>query len=537
MFDPYHKWLGIPRDQRPPTYYQLLGIVPSEGDPEVIEEMAIRQTSHVRGYQTGPHAAECTRLLNEIAQARRTLLDPARRKKYDAGLRATPAAPQRAEAPALAAVGAPAFPDSAWAEPAEPAGATMVGFPPDPFAAPDLGDLSSRPRRRRRKRSWHGALALGATVLAVAAGWVVLWRARAELTGAETPGTEPAARVSDVRGARTEGPLFEQYSGAIHAVAFAPDGRTVAFGGAAARPAPGGAGPASYPVCLANATTGKELRRLAGHQAPVRAVAFSGDGRRLLSAAGRYDRDALGAAAIDCTVRLWDVTTGKELWCFKRHEGPVYGVAFLPGDRHAASCGEDGTVRLWELRTGRQLDCLKGPDVGLRGVAVSPDGRRALTGGADGVVRLWDLWGGGELRHFEHGAGAVAAVAFSPDGRLALAGSGRVEAAGVKGSAGEPSLRLWDVESGGEVVQFAGCTQPVLSVAFAPDGRRAVSAGRDKAVRLWDLATGREVCRLDGRDSAIERVAFSPDGRRLFSGSTNGVVRLWDLPPGQTARP
>jgi hypothetical protein len=86
MFDPYHKWLGIPEGQRPPTHYQLLGVDPDEDDPEVIEEMAVRQAAHVRTYQTGPHAAECTRLLNEIARARRVLLDPALRREHDAGL-------------------------------------------------------------------------------------------------------------------------------------------------------------------------------------------------------------------------------------------------------------------------------------------------------------------------------------------------------------------------------------------------------------------------------------------------------------------
>jgi hypothetical protein len=86
MFDPYHKWLGIPRDRRPPTYYQLLGIPLGEADVEVIKEGALRQTSHVRMYQTGPHGPECTRLLNEIAEARATLLNPAARREYDARL-------------------------------------------------------------------------------------------------------------------------------------------------------------------------------------------------------------------------------------------------------------------------------------------------------------------------------------------------------------------------------------------------------------------------------------------------------------------
>jgi hypothetical protein len=87
VFDPYHRWLAIPRGQRPPTWYQLLGVDPDETDPEVIAEAALRQTNHVRSYQTGPHAEECTALLNEIAQARATLTHSERRKEYDAGLK------------------------------------------------------------------------------------------------------------------------------------------------------------------------------------------------------------------------------------------------------------------------------------------------------------------------------------------------------------------------------------------------------------------------------------------------------------------
>jgi hypothetical protein len=100
VFDPYHKWLGIPPGQRPPTYYQLLGISPTERDAEVIEEAAIRQTAHVRTYQIGPHSADCTRILNEIAQASETLLNPARRREYDgqdAEQEVVTAAPVRAQ--------------------------------------------------------------------------------------------------------------------------------------------------------------------------------------------------------------------------------------------------------------------------------------------------------------------------------------------------------------------------------------------------------------------------------------------------------
>lgn len=86
MFDPYHKWLGIPPDQRPPTYYQLLGIAPGEPDIDVIDGAAVRQMQYVRHFQSGEHAELCARLLTELSQARNTLTDPEKRQAYDANL-------------------------------------------------------------------------------------------------------------------------------------------------------------------------------------------------------------------------------------------------------------------------------------------------------------------------------------------------------------------------------------------------------------------------------------------------------------------
>src|SRR5262249_3537549 len=86
LFDPYRKWLDLASDQCPPTHYQLLGIAADEAVVEVIKEAALRQTARVRVFQTGPYAELCTRLLNEIAQARAVLLNPKSRQEYDARL-------------------------------------------------------------------------------------------------------------------------------------------------------------------------------------------------------------------------------------------------------------------------------------------------------------------------------------------------------------------------------------------------------------------------------------------------------------------
>ncbi len=86
-FDPYHKWLGIPKDQRPPTLYQLLGISPNETDIEVIASAAARQQTFVTQFQGGPNHDAAATILLELEKAKTTLLNGAKRRKYDQKLR------------------------------------------------------------------------------------------------------------------------------------------------------------------------------------------------------------------------------------------------------------------------------------------------------------------------------------------------------------------------------------------------------------------------------------------------------------------
>ena len=86
-FDPYRKWLGIPKSEQPPHYYRLLGIEPFESDLDVIEAAVDRQMSFIRQYQSSANAVEAAKILNELASARVCLLKPATKQAYDEQLR------------------------------------------------------------------------------------------------------------------------------------------------------------------------------------------------------------------------------------------------------------------------------------------------------------------------------------------------------------------------------------------------------------------------------------------------------------------
>lgn len=118
----------------------------------------------------------------------------------------------------------------------------------------------------------------------------------------------------------------------------------------------------------------------------------------------------------------------------------------------------------------------------------------------------------------------VLAVAFAPDGRHALSGSM------------DNTVRLLDLGTGKVVRTFSGHDGNVHAVAFSPDGRRILSGSFDHTVRLWDAASGRPVHILDAHLDAVHDIAFGPDGKRALSGSSDNTVIHWDLKRGELIR-
>jgi hypothetical protein len=154
MFDPYHKWLGIPPDEQPANHYRLLGLRIFETDLDVIESAADRQMAHVQTHKTGPHSAMSQKLLNELAAARLCLLDAARKSAYDQTLRpAAPAASTPQVIPAALAV--------------QPDSPPQVAIVPSASPAPTV-------RRRRTNRPLIQMLSIAATVVLLVAAVYLL---------------------------------------------------------------------------------------------------------------------------------------------------------------------------------------------------------------------------------------------------------------------------------------------------------------------------------------------------------------------------
>ena len=109
---------------------------------------------------------------------------------------------------------------------------------------------------------------------------------------------------------------------------------------------------------------------------------------------------------------------------------------------------------------------------------------------------------------------------LSPDGkRLATASS-------------DKTAKVWDLDSGAEVMTLSGHSDEVFAAVFSPDGTRLATSAADRSVKFWDARTGEELLTFKGQSDRYVNVAFSPDGTRLVSARANRVT-IWNAPAGR----
>jgi WD40 repeat protein len=251
------------------------------------------------------------------------------------------------------------------------------------------------------------------------------------------------------------------------------------------------------------------------------------DGRTLLS----LNQPSSG---VQDTVHVWDIAQKKEVRTLLL---PVRRVESSATRRNALSPnGSLGAInlptemRVFDLSTGRELCKLAKGGKEIRDV-VFAGGDRLVTADAKQIIDVWEARTGKLVRRFAHG-GPAEVLAASSDGRWLATLEHHTYA--IDRQLDKDVIHVWNLKTGTKKQDLTARPKRwFMRMRFAPDGKRLVasSAGGGYEVTVWDVETGERVCEIDNLGSL--GFAFSPAGERLAIVHGRGKIDLWDIKTGQ----
>ncbi len=293
---------------------------------------------------------------------------------------------------------------------------------------------------------------------------------------------------------------------------------------------------------------GDIIQEFVGHDKPVISVEFTNDGKSILT------------SSKDGTTRLWHLKNGVSGNYFPLDK-PVR-IVFNSSKNNMILTGFDnGDATLWGSQNQKIRDF---PGYSEKfeksSVALSPDGSHVITVGKDLKTRLWTIDKNKIIDStIFAGAGHIKAFAFSPNGKyiVSTTRSGEVFLKNLKGEilsqiklpnsvnavafspldnekivavATKYEIVLLNMEATQAKIikEYKGHSNYVVSVAFAPDGKKMVTGSHDRKANLWNL-NDTESIPLIGLSERLNSVNFSPDGNFIITGSDDKTAIIWDL--------
>ena len=298
----------------------------------------------------------------------------------------------------------------------------------------------------------------------------------------------------------------------ICALAFSPDGKTLAQGG-------------YQEVLLWDLANGKLAKRIGAGQVTgfVRRLAFHKDGRLLAVAEGTPH----GPGA----VRGYDVESGQQTLNFPEPKDVVYALAFSPDGKLLAAGGADALVHVWSIEEKKLVTTIKEHGDWVLGLAFSADGKFLATASADRSARVFEVEGWKPAIRMPE-TDTVNGAAFSPDGQLLASAVGGPAERAIRIRRKDNAQQARLIDTGRalplDIIWAPPVTKPAPKGAPPPpQGGGIYVAGSDKTVKVFSGANGNLVATLSGHGDWVYAVALSADGTKLASGSGDGTVKLW----------
>lgn len=338
-----------------------------------------------------------------------------------------------------------------------------------------------------------------------------------------------------------------------YSIAFSPDGKTLAGGGAQLK--------------LWNVQDGHEIRIIKGYGSGIKSVAFSPDGK------------VLATSSFEKTITLWDAASGNEIKTLSGHTDYVSNIDFSPDGRLLASLSADNTIRFWDMSSGKELNVLPYHSGIPQDIRFSPDGTMIAACGMGAPLRVWGLpnskanqptatWapptptvrpanaplinkssqldmrlGAKQLlwpRANQLLIGGYGIQVYDPTHNSKSTIGDEQWITGMAISADKNNLAISEYEAiklytlsgaGGKTLGKSGNNS---KLAFSPDGK-TLAVSINQAVKIFDVSSGNELSTIPIEASWMQDIAFSPDGKSLVIVSAVDVT-LWDIASGSQSK-
>jgi WD40 repeat protein len=270
-------------------------------------------------------------------------------------------------------------------------------------------------------------------------------------------------------------------------------------------------------IKLWEVSTGREIRSFLGHEMTVTSLEFSSDGKYIIS--GSYDK----------SVRIWEVSTGKEYYSVLT-EDAITDVAFDPKLRFFVSAGYNrsgypDSATVYDFKTRQKIIRLpinadEGRGYGVS-LSISPDGHWIGFGEDNRVVNVYktNSWEKAHTFQYEEGwcGGCSTMLTFSPDNTFLYMASHN------------GPFKKYDLTSGKLLKVYEETSEDLTGVAISRNGKMLARAS-EKNVVIWDEATGDSVSSLGAPEkSAFHRIQFTPDSKKLLITSDDNTAFMWNL--------
>ena len=331
------------------------------------------------------------------------------------------------------------------------------------------------------------------------------------------------------------------YSSVVNCVSESPCGKYLAFGSS------------DKTIKVWDVATGAEFRTIQAHEeSSVFGVSFEAGGN-------------INSTSLDVKVKLFNLATkGRDAVKLEGHEAGVRSIAISADGKTLVSGGSSNKVCIWNAKTGKRKMTLDGRTKAVNSVAVSKDGTLVISASEDKRARIWNMKGkeGGEqnkstlvrilkLTHtvafahdeksffcvgegshivnfnvetgeemgglctpFEDGYSCRFSVAVTSDGKWVV-------------SSADNTISIFNRKSGKIVRTLKGHSDDVVRVAISPDEKKIVSGSKDKTVKVWSMKDGNLLHTFEGHTKMVMSVAIHPSGGFLATGSKDKTWKLW----------